>query len=147
VIRLRAPLVLILLLFAAQAKAQPVPEGIHSIREGQPNLCGETAPTIADLQSRLAARLPGLPGNERFVAYEDEPNMRVWTFTTSAHAAHPAVACRTVTDVNGHTNLDLKIDCRSTRENCDALYREFEALNARMLRELERAADNERPAS
>jgi phosphoribosylaminoimidazole carboxylase (NCAIR synthetase) len=72
--------------------------------------------------------------------------MRVWTFTTTAHAAHPSATCRTVADVHGQTTLDQQIDCRSTRENCDALYREFEELNARMRRELERAARAEHPA-
>ena len=137
----------VLLLTSAPAAAQPVPEGIHSIGEAQPTLCGMTAPTTAELHARLAARLPRLPGNERFTAYEDAQNMRVWTFTTPAHPAHPAVACRTVVDADGGARVDLQIDCRSTRENCDALYREFEALNARMLRELEQAADNDRPAS
>lgn len=138
---------LALLLTGTPASAQPVPEGIHTIGPDRPELCGMTAPTIAELHTRIAARLPGLPGNERFVAYEDARNMRVWTFTTAAHPAHPAVACRTVTEVNGQALLDLQIDCRSTRENCDALYREFEALSARMRRDLERAAGAEHPTT
>ncbi len=120
----------------APAQAQPVPEGIHSLEEGPPNLCGTTAPDVPTLQAALAARLPPLPGNERYLAYEDAPNMRVWTFTTAAHPAHPAVACRSVGEENGRVGMRTEISCHSTRANCDALYREFEELNARTLREI-----------
>ena len=129
------------------AAAQPVPEGIHRPGQGHPNLCDASAETVAALQAQLAARLPGLAGNERFVAYEDPQHMRVWTFTTAAHPAHPAVACRTVTEVNGSVQLGLQLYCHSTRENCDSLYREFEELNERVRRDLERAAGNASPTS
>lgn len=118
---------------SAAGAAQPVPEGIHSLAE-RAELCGMTAATVPELEARIAARLLPLPGNERFTAYEDRQNFRVWTFTTSAHDAHPAVACRTATArPEGGSNLAMEISCFSTRENCDALYREFEALNARTL--------------
>lgn len=127
---------LALLLSGAPAKAQPVPEGIHSLGEGPPDLCSTTAPDIPALEAALAARLPPLPGNERYVAYEDAPNMRIWTFTTAAHPAHPAVACRSVVEENGNVGTRTEIACHSTRANCDALYREFEELNARTMREM-----------
>ena len=93
---------------SAAGAAQPVPEGIHSLAD-RAELCGMTADTVPELEARLATRLPVLPGNERFTAYEDRQNFRVWTFTTSAHAAHPAVACRTATArPDGRTDLGME---------------------------------------
>lgn len=133
---MRPVLALALLLTAAPLQAQPVPEGIHSLEQGPPDLCGTTAPDIPALEAALAARLPSLPGNERYVAYEDAPNLRIWTFTTAAHPAHPAVACRSVVEENGNVATRTEISCHSTRASCDALYREFDELNARTMREL-----------
>ncbi len=136
---MRPALALAVLLGGVPVPAQPVPEGIHEIDEGPPRLCGMTAATVPALEAALAGRLPPLPGNERYVAYEDAQNLRVWTFTTSAHPAHPAVACRGVAEEDGNVVAQMDIVCHSTRANCDALYREFEELNARMLREIGQA--------
>jgi hypothetical protein len=116
--------------------AQPVPEGIRSPSGGRPSLCGMTAASISALEAELSRLLPALPGNDRFGRYEDRPNRRIWTFTTAAHPAHPAVACGTVATRDGMVGLDMQIFCLSTRETCDALHREFEELNAQVRRRL-----------
>lgn len=118
---------------AAGPAAQPVPEGIHSPGAERPSLCDTVAATVPALEAELSARLSPLPGNERFTAYADDANRRIWTFTTAAHPAHPAVACRAVRVQDGQVGLGTEIYCVSSRANCDALYREFEALNARAL--------------
>ena len=120
-------------LLSMSLSVQPVPEGIHREGNGRADLCGEEAATVADLHRQLVGRLEALPGNERYTALSDNVNLRIWTFTTDRHPAHPAVACRTVsTDEAGNVRLRMEIMCHNARERCDALYREFEALNAQM---------------
>ena len=116
---------------AAALAPEHVPEGIHSLEKGEIEICGTKAGTVLALFDRMS-KLPPLPGNDRYVAFEDSRKRRVWTFTTAAHPAHPAVACRSVVEKDGSVLLGLEISCHSTREKCDALYREFEALNARI---------------
>ncbi|MEA3012688.1 MAG: hypothetical protein QOD42_1233 [Sphingomonadales bacterium] len=124
---------------AQPATAQPVPEGVHRPGTGRPTLCGSTARTVAALQAELAGRLPPLAGSDRYIAFEDAPNLRIWTFTTAAHPAHPAVACRTLIQrSDGGFEVGTEIYCFSGRENCDGVYREFEELNAQVRREMER---------
>ena len=126
------------LLVISPATAQPVPEGIHSDATGGPNMCGLATDSVGELQVQLVRRLQPLPGNDRYTALSDEQDARVWTFTTNRHPAHPAVACRTVRQgSDGRVSIDTQIHCQNTRERCDALYREFEELNAQMQGALE----------
>jgi hypothetical protein len=122
--------------------AQPVPEGIHREGDGRADLCGMRADNIASLRAQIVGRFPSAPGNDRYAAYYDEANSRFWNFTTEAHAAHPAAACRTLVQRDGQFFIEGEISCQSTRANCDALYREFEELNATMRRELQARTGN-----
>jgi hypothetical protein len=139
IVRAGMAVALLAQLGAPPAAAQPVPEGVHRPGTGQPTLCGSTAGTVAALQADIAGRLPPMAGNARYIAFENAPALRIWTFTTAVHPAHPAVACRTlIRRPDGGFEVGTEIYCFSTRENCDGVYREFEELNAQFRRELER---------
>jgi hypothetical protein len=120
------------------AAAEPVPDSIHSLGGPDDKICGLRSGDIPALEAQLARDLPREAGNERYRAYWDEAARRIWTFTTAVHPAHPAVACRTIGERDGAVYVDTEITCYSTRANCDALYREFEQLNAEMRRALAR---------
>ena len=126
----RPVLALALLLGGTPSLAQPVPEGTHRGTDGPPNLCGITAATVPALEAMMAAQFAPLPGNERYVSYEDPAHRRIWTFTTAAHPAHPAASCMTVVRRDGWISVNREISCPSTRASCDLLHREFEALDA-----------------
>jgi len=103
---------------APPAAAQPVPEGVHRPGIGRPTLCGSTAGTVAALQTEIAGRLPPLTGNDRYIAFEDAPNLRIWNFTTAVHPAHPAVACRTlVRRPDGGFEMGTEIYCFSSADS------------------------------
>jgi hypothetical protein len=56
----------------------------------------------------------------------------LWTFTYIGHPAHPSAVKRTlVTD--GATHLKTSILCEAEKAACDALVRDFDALNAQMI--------------
>ena len=122
--------------------AQPVPEGIHREGDGRADLCGRRADSVAALQVQIAAQFPPAPGDDRYLAYYDEANSRFWNFTTEAHSAHPAAACRTLVQRDGSWFVEGEISCLNSRANCDALYREFEELNGAMRRALEARTEN-----
>ena len=126
-----------LLLFAAIAAGQThgAVQGAHKQGSAPPRLCGLTAPSIAALQQQIAATLPRADGDPRFVAYRDGANMWNWSFT-AAHPAHPAAACRSLIQRDGAWHVATEIACHSDRANCDALSREYEALDAAMRRSL-----------
>jgi hypothetical protein len=121
---------------AGGSAAQPGSEGARSQESSPSSLCGVPATDIPALEAELSRRLTELPGNDLFRRYEDPPNRRIWTFTTAAHPAHPTVACGTVVTRDGMVGIQMEISCYSTRENCDALHREFEELSAQLRRRL-----------
>jgi len=124
------PLLVVAAIFASQG------HGTHGAGSAQRSLCGLGVASIPALQQQIAASLPGTGGDERFVTYSDEPNMRNWSFTTAAHPAHPAAACRTLVQREGAWHVLTEIECHSSRVNCDALRREYEQLDAAMRRSL-----------
>jgi hypothetical protein len=126
----RPVLALALLLGGTPSLAQPAAEGAHRGNDGPPNLCGITAATIPALEAMIAVQFSPLPGDERYISYEDPAHRRLWTFTTAAHPAHPAASCMTVVRRDGRIGVNREISCPSTRASCALLRREFEALDA-----------------
>jgi hypothetical protein len=116
----------------------PVPEGIHSEGSGSADVCGLTAQSVPALEKQIQARpdTEKLQGTYDYVAYATTVDgMRVLTFTTTANRAHPAVACRQVAQrPDGGSDIQTSIACFNNRENCDWLYRQFEALNERTVK-------------
>ena len=134
----RAFAVIALITLSTQTGAQPVPEGIHSDGKGDANVCGFKAENVGELEVQISRnpKVETLQGTPEYRAYALD--QKILTFTTSANKAHPAVACRTFQDrAGGGSSMQTEISYANSRENCDWLYREFELLDARMMRELE----------
>lgn len=127
--------------FGTPAAAQPVPEGIHSEGDERPEVCGLRAASVPALEAQIQTRsdFETLPTTtEHYRAFAISEGMRILTFTTPSNPAHPAVVCRQVADNgNGGSTIQTTIACYNSRENCDWLYREFEALTRRMLGRME----------
>jgi hypothetical protein len=116
-------------------QAERVPEGIHSEGDGKPDVCGLQAQSIAALEMQVRSRsdVEILDQTADYSAYAIG-DYRQLTFTTKSNRAHPAVACRqAVAARDGGSTVRTSIACFNSRENCDWLYREFEALTKRML--------------
>ena len=123
------------MLVAAPVRAQPVPEGIHTEATGDMSLCGITGADVPAIQAQFIA-LDGvteLTVQDAYRAFSQEEPFRVWSFTTAANPAHPAVVCRTVVEEQGQVMVQMEIACAASREACDDLFRQFEALNQRTI--------------
>ncbi len=118
-----------------------VPEGIHSQGDGSADLCDLTARTVAELEAQIRGRsdVEVLQGTSEYDAYAIG-DRRILTFTTAKNRAHPAVACRKIVETpGGGSTIETTISCTNSRENCDWLYREFEALTKRTIEQMEGA--------
>lgn len=125
-----------LLLESAPAASQPTPTSPPG--PGQPDQmrCAATPTEAAALRHDIAARFQPRAEGDRFIAYDDVANRRIWMFTTQAHPAHPSVACIEIVARNGRVGADIQIGCFSSAANCADLNREFEERGARVRRAL-----------
>ncbi len=70
----------------------------------------------------------------------------VWTFTPENHPAHPAAIKRAPFEKEGMIYLDTNVLCQAKKTVCDALVRDFVALNERVEQQMkERAGKNRNP--
>lgn len=68
-----------------------------------------------------------------------EPAIKsLWSFTPDSHPAHPAVVRRTVIQRGDEILINMKGLCQASKDACDKLMAEFEALNAQMRENMKR---------
>jgi hypothetical protein len=94
-------------------------------------ICGiefESASQVQE-QVELKKQLPGNTSDPMYVTYYDGGENVSWAFTTTAHAAHPAVICRRMEQKDGKFEIAMEIRCNATKLVCDELYESFVRLN------------------
>ncbi len=97
-------------------------------------MCGFAAPTIDDLRLQAAASpdLVEVQEMDRFDSYFFERTLSVLTFSRPTEAAHPSVVCRVIRPVGAsQSQIDFSMRCDAGRDDCDALFLEFQALDGR----------------
>jgi len=60
---------------------------------------------------------------------ESEKVLALWSFTPQDHPAHPAAVKRIITERDGAIFLEMRVSCGGTKADCEALVRDFQALN------------------
>ncbi len=103
------------------------------------DLCGRPGGRPTEVFDRLTKveKLPELSRDNSYIALRDAPNLITWTFTVPGHPAHPSVVCRRIVqESGGRLSLDTQIACDAPEAACLKLKRDFDALNARMLEEM-----------
>jgi hypothetical protein len=71
----------------------------------------------------------------------------LWSFTPSEHPAHPSVVKRRlVTQKDGFTSIEMSILCQADKTSCDALVRQFQALNDRLVEQVKNKSQESRSA-
>ena len=121
-------LVIALLAHPGGASAGSVCDRVHS-----------AGATPASLFSEMSRSLEMTADGNGYVAFADNPNEAVWTFTKPGHEAHPSVVCRSIiANPDGSVGMDMKVLCVGTDAACDRLVADFNQLNERMKEELSR---------
>jgi hypothetical protein len=64
---------------------------------------------------------------------EDRSSATLWSFTPANHPAHPSAVKRQLVNEAGKLTLKMSVSCRAAKAVCDALVRDFEALNQQMI--------------
>ena len=109
--------------------AGPIPETQDSI--GYPSV----AAALAALRAK-----PGTTIREQagwtIVEEKDAASATLWSFTPPGHPAHPLAVKRQLVNENGHVDLKMSVHCEAAKAPCDALVREFEALNQQMIKSI-----------
>ena len=92
--------------------------------------------TVADTLAALKAR-DGIGAivteSEGWVIVNEPAAAAQWSFTPAGHAAHPAVVRRIIRrPADGSPTVETESLCEAGAQACDALKREFEAMNDRI---------------
>lgn len=119
--------------------AQQVPEGVHSIAQGPSTMCGITGRDALDLKTQAAnsADLQPVPiDTPRFILFANADHSYQLVFTTPSEAAYPAASCRHTYEQDGTMRMARSLRCDAGRAECDALFVEFQTLDAELTRSL-----------
>lgn len=128
----RVPLLAFTGLFLSQAVvAQSVPEGIHRDREGPPSLCGITAANIAAIESIVLNDRAFVEegSNGQYRVYNRESDFTQFVFPRPTTYSFPVATCRKIESRKDGTFINRELSCDGNREQCDAVFRQFEALD------------------
>lgn len=137
----RSPLLLALTLSAAPCglSAQQVPEGVHKDARGPVEMCGLVGRDALDLMGkakRSAELKPIETASDRFELFQNAAATYQLVVTQPSEPAYPAVTCRRLYVENGATYMNRQMRCDADRQACDALFLEFQALDAALTREI-----------
>jgi hypothetical protein len=125
------------------AIGQIVPEGIHSSAEGPTTICGVTASTAIEFETKISAdprykELKDESGRFRVFTRQDK-DLRQWAFSTKLNDVYPIATCRHLyRDADGSVYIQREMHCDDTRENCDRVFLMFNAMDQRVKQSLNR---------
>lgn len=119
--------------------AQTVPVGVHSDADGPSDLCGVRGENALAIRAKLKsdASITEEPsGSPRFETYFSSVETKQWTVTTQRDAAYPAATCVHLYNSNGGTDMKRQMRCDASRAACDTLFREFDASDAALRKQI-----------
>jgi hypothetical protein len=107
--------------------------------------CGDPSGKAEELIERYTTK-PGLKQvykSRDYVAYsDDEKNASVmYTFTTKAHPAYPAVVCRKPVREGGNLVIKMSVVCDGDADQCSKLKNDFNVMTAKMQSEVDHAIE------
>lgn len=105
------------------------------------DFCGVAGQSPKELASNVATTkgFQKIGSNARYVAYSNKAAMTTLTVTTPANKAHPAVACRQISQKKGEWRVTTTARCAANESACQAMMREFRELDAQMKQALEKS--------
>jgi hypothetical protein len=90
--------------------------------------------TVAEALTALKARSDLTASTDHgWMIFLDQKNLTIWSFAPSSYPAYPAVVKRVVrARPTGGSDVDMAVLCEGSKEACDRLVREFDAMNQRL---------------
>lgn len=123
---------------AQSAPAPTVPEGIHNESNGPPELCGFTAPDLAALERKITQDPSFREENstELYRVFNNTAIFVQFVFPRPGTLGFPMATCRKVTSQPDGTYISRNLLCGGSREECDKIFLEFQAIDERVKQEL-----------
>jgi hypothetical protein len=85
------------------------------------------AEALSDLKKRTDVQISTV---REWTIIADKKNLTIWSFAPDTYPAHPAVVKRVVRPrADGGSDIVMSILCEASKEACDNLVREFDAVN------------------
>lgn len=96
-------------------------------------------PTAAAALASLRAK-PGVKTSVRsgWTVIEDAATLSLWSFPPTGHPAYPAAIQRRVVQEGSEIVIRMNVLCEASKAACDALVADFEVLNGRVRKEMQR---------
>jgi hypothetical protein len=120
----------LILLICGVALANDLPSGpLPEVRDSQVGY-KTVADALADLSNRKNVEISNVRG---WTIIADRANFTLWSFAPASYPAYPAVVKRTVTSrTGGGSMVNTSVLCEASKEACDQLVLEFNALTNRL---------------
>jgi len=67
-----------------------------------------------------------------WLIFADAAHHTLWSFTPSAHPAHPSAVRREAIERDGAVYMQMSVLCQADKAACDQLVRDFQRLNEQM---------------
>ena len=128
-------LIATLLLGQTRPVQSQVAEGIHTPANGPETICGVTASSAADFETKVRASPSAEYNNEtdRYVTFVGPMPRTLWAFAKRSNFAYPVATCMRVYVEDGQTYTEREMRCDDSREDCDRAFIEFQELDNRVL--------------
>jgi len=96
-------------------------------------------PTAAAALELLRAK-PGVKTSVQsgWTVIEDAATLSLWSFPPKGHPAYPAAIRRRAAQEGNEVVIRMNVLCEASKAACDALVADFEALNGRVRKEMQR---------
>lgn len=97
--------------------------------------------TVAEARAALAKREGASATTDEFgwTVVSEDRTQTLWSFVPAKHPAFPAVVRRQLVERDGTIFIEMETLCEAKQPACDALEKEFDALNARAKADIEKA--------
>ena len=128
---MRMLILLLAPLLMAQSEPPLVPESIHSDASGPPELCGLSGRDVADIERKVVDDFSFQEegSTDKYRVFVRERDFVQFVFPRPATLSFPMATCRKVISQSDGTYVQRELHCAGTREECDRIYLEFQALD------------------
>jgi hypothetical protein len=97
-------------------------------------------PSLDALRKKSGVKIREQQGWTIVEDQETDNATALWTFTPNGHPASPSVVKRIVYEENGQVFIRMGVICGAAKESCDALVRDFQALNDKIKSDIQSRA-------
>lgn len=122
------------------ASAQSVPDGIHKNRAGPPTLCGITGASLADIERSVLNDRDFVEENstDQYRVFNRQRDFVQMVFPRPKLHRFAMATCRKVEPSGIGSTIQRELECDGSREECDAVFLQFKALDDAVLKMLRR---------